>query len=122
VNAGNDYTVPKSTPFILTASGSDPDGDLITYCWEQNDSATNQTGSNSQASPTKTGGPNWRSYDPVSEPSRYFPPMARVLNNQLVTTFGNIRTEAVSSVGRDLNFVVTARENVDGVGQTASDA
>lgn len=122
VDAGSDYVVPKSTPFILTGSGLDAEGQPLSYTWEQNDSATSQTGNNSQASPTKVGGPNWRSYAPVPEPIRYFPPLARVLNNQLVTTFAGIRSEAISSVARELNFVLTARENVVGVGQTASDA
>src|SRR5690606_35728163 len=101
--------------------GSDPDGDPLTYCWEQNDTATTQTGNASQASPTKTGGPNWRSYDPVATPERYFPPLARVVNNQLTTVFGGITSEAVSSVARTLNFVLTGRDNVLGVGQTQTD-
>ncbi|HEX9979536.1 MAG TPA: zinc-dependent metalloprotease family protein [Flavobacterium sp.] len=121
IEAGLNYTIPKSTPFVLTGSGIDADGDALTYCWEQNDSATTQTGNNSQASPTKTGGPNWRSYDPVSSGSRYFPPLARIVNNQLTSVFGTITTEAVSSVARTLNFVLTGRDNVLGVGQTHTD-
>ncbi|HEX8563570.1 MAG TPA: zinc-dependent metalloprotease family protein [Flavobacterium sp.] len=121
INAGANYTIPKSTPFVLNGSGTDADGDTLTYCWEQNDSATSQTGANSQASPTKAGGPNWRSYDPVATPQRYFPPLARVINNQLTSTFNGITTEAVSSVARNLNFVLTGRDHVLGVGQTHTD-
>lgn len=120
-SAGNDYIIPISTPFVLTGAGSDADGDSLTYCWEQNDSATSQTGNASQASPTKTGGPNWRSYDPVASPSRYFPPLSRVVQNQLTSVFEGITTEAVSSVARDLNFVLTVRDNDAGAGQTNSD-
>ena len=122
INAGNSYTIPKGTPFTLTGSGTDADGDTLTYCWEQNDSATTQTGNSSQASATKTGGPNWRSYSPVSTPTRFFPPLARVAANQLTSVFGSIRTEAVSTVARDLNFVLTVRDNVMGVGQTSTAA
>ncbi|PID69763.1 MAG: hypothetical protein CR985_04190, partial [Flavobacteriales bacterium] len=37
VNAGADFTIPKSTPFALTGQGSDADGNVLTYCWEQID-------------------------------------------------------------------------------------
>ena len=121
IGAGFDYTIPKSTPFVLTGSGTDESATL-NFCWEQNDNATTQTGANSQASATKTGGPNWRSYDPVASPSRYFPPLARVVINQLTTTFGLIRSEAVSSVARTLNFTLTGRDNFLGIGLTNTDA
>ncbi|HEY0092370.1 MAG TPA: zinc-dependent metalloprotease family protein, partial [Flavobacterium sp.] len=120
IDAGANYTIPKSTPFVLTGSGTASAGNL-SYCWEQNDTATTQTGANSQASATKTGGPNWRSYDPVSTSSRYFPPLARVVINQLVTTFGLIKSEAVSSVARTLNFTLTGRDNYLGIGLTNTD-
>lgn len=120
-DAGIDYIIPISTPFVLHGAGADTDGDAITYCWEQNDTATTQSGANSPASPTKTGGPNWRSYDPTASPDRYFPPLARVVNNQLTSVFGSITTEAVSSVGRVLNFALTVRDNDAGAGQTNTD-
>ena len=120
-NAGLDYTIPKSTPFILSGSAVDPNGNALTYCWEQNDSATTQTGVASAASATKTGGPNWRSYSPVSSPNRYFPPLARVVLNQSTTQGAEITVEALSSVARTLNFVLTAKDNVVGASQTDSD-
>ncbi|MBP6374382.1 MAG: proprotein convertase P-domain-containing protein [Flavobacterium sp.] len=122
VNAGADYTIPKSTPFILDGTATDADGDALTYCWEQNDSATNQTGANSAASATKTGGPNWRSYTPVATSKRYCPPLARVIANANTTQGAEIVVEALSSVARTLNFVLTARDNYAGAGQTKSDA
>ena len=39
INAGSDYTIPNGTAFILKGTGSDVDGDTVTYCWEQNDTA-----------------------------------------------------------------------------------
>ncbi|MEO6131768.1 MAG: zinc-dependent metalloprotease family protein, partial [Saprospiraceae bacterium] len=32
-----DYSIPISTPFVLTAIVSDPNNDPLTYCWEQYD-------------------------------------------------------------------------------------
>ena len=121
VNAGLDYTIPKGTPFVLTGVASDPNGDLLSYCWEQNDTATNQTGVNSAASATKTAGPNWRSYDPVSSPVRYFPALARVVANQSTEQGSEIIVGALSSVARTLNFVLTCRDNFLGAGQTKTD-
>lgn len=122
VNAGIDYTIPKSTPFILTGTGADGNGDTLTYTWEQNDTATTQSAANSAASATKTIGPNWRSYSPTTSPTRYFPPLSRVIANQNTTTGLDITVEAISSIARTLNFVLTARDNFAGAGQTASDA
>lgn len=120
-NAGADYVIPKSTPFVLSGSAVDPNGDVLTYCWEQNDSATTQTGANSAASATKTGGPNWRSYTPVSTPNRYCPPLSRVVANQSTTQGTEIVVEALNSVARTMKFVLTARDNFSGAGQTGSD-
>jgi len=121
VSAGFDYTIPKSTPFILDGTATDANGDVLTYCWEQNDTATNQTGANSAASATKTGGPNWRSYNPVSSTKRFCPPIERVIANASTTQGTDIVVEALSSVARTLTFVLTARDNFAGAGQTRSD-
>src|SRR4030095_6014580 len=40
IGAVSNYTIPISTTFALTGSASDPNGDPLTYCWEQNDNAT----------------------------------------------------------------------------------
>jgi subtilisin-like proprotein convertase family protein len=119
VNAGTDYIIPKSTAFVLNGTGSDPNGDTMTYCWEQNDSATpNETGANCITYGSKPAGPNFRSLLPSTATNRYFPVFTKVLAGQLSSTW-----ESVSSVGRSLNFVLTGRDNaVLGSGQTYSDA
>lgn len=118
VNAGLDYTIPKSTAFVLNGTGSDPNGNTMTYCWEQNDSATtNESGANSIAYGAKPAGPNFRSFLPSTATIRYFPAFPKVLAGQLSTTW-----ESVSTVGRSLNFVFTGRDNaVLGSGQTNTD-
>ena len=37
VDAGADYTIPAGTPFTLSGSAVDPDGDLLSFAWEQFD-------------------------------------------------------------------------------------
>ncbi|HNU15685.1 MAG TPA: zinc-dependent metalloprotease family protein, partial [Chitinophagaceae bacterium] len=116
VSAGSNYTIPISTPFALTGSATDADaGDVLTYCWEQNDNSTT-TGANSVASPTKTTGPNWISFSPTTSPTRYFPKLATILAGSNVSGplpggDAGANTEALSSVSRTLNFRLTVRDN-----------
>lgn len=118
VNAGLDYTIPKSTAFVLKGTGSDPNGDALTYCWEQYDSAlAGQSSANSKAYETKPNGPNFRSFLPNTSPNRYMPDLNRVLAGQLSSAW-----ESVSSVARNLNFTLTVRDNALLFGQTNTDA
>ena len=117
VNAMSNYTIPKSTPFVLTGSATDADAaDALTYCWEQNDDGGSSTGANSSASITKTVGPNFLSFSPTASPSRYFPKLSSILANSNTTAAtgddAGILTEALSSVSRVLNFRLTVRDNV----------
>ena len=122
VDAGANYTIPKSTPFVLEGTATDPDHNTLTYCWEQYDNASqSQTGTSSAASSTKSSGPNWRSYSPKELPFRYFPPIERVLDGQTTTNSSEIIVEALSSVSRTLNFRLTVRDQVIGAGQTNYD-
>ena len=106
-NAGLDYTIPKSTPFMLTASGTDANGDVLTYNWEQMD---NQTTS-AAPSATKTTGVDFRSYNSSTNPTRYFPNMSSVLSGATTTAGTELVVEALPSVARTLNFRVTVRDN-----------
>ncbi|MBF4493614.1 T9SS type A sorting domain-containing protein [Flavobacterium sp. MR2016-29] len=118
INAGEDYTIPIGTAFILTGTGSDPEGDSVTYTWEQNDNATTTSGANSIAYPTKPDGPLFRSVIPSSSTIRYMPSYSSVLQNRLTTTW-----ESVSSIARTLHFTLTGRDNAAlGTAQTNTDA
>ncbi|WP_313091321.1 reprolysin-like metallopeptidase [Chryseobacterium flavum] len=123
-NAGLDYTIPKGTPFVLTGTGTDANGDSLTYIWEQMDNASSsQTGASSAASATKTSGPNFRSWAPTTVPVRYFPRMASVLAGATTTAGSEITVEALSSVARTLNFRFTVRDNrAGGSGNNSDDA
>jgi chitodextrinase len=111
-NAGLDYTIPKSTPFMLTGSGTDTNGDSLTYNWEQIDNAASTaTGTNSAATATRTTGPTFRSYNSSTSPVRYFPRIQSVLTGATTTAGSEITVEALSSVARNLNFRLTVRDN-----------
>jgi chitodextrinase len=117
VNAGLDYTIPKSTPFMLTGTATDANGDALTYNWEQMD---NQTTS-AVPSATKTSGVNYRSYTPTTSPTRYFPRMQSVLTGATTTSGSELVVEALSSVARTQNFRFTARDNRAGGSANNSD-
>jgi hypothetical protein len=112
----SNYTIPISTPFILTGSATDPENDPITYCWEQNDVHGGQIGANSVAYPTKPTGPNWLSFPATVSGTRLMPRLSTVQAGLFITppfpggdAICNI--EALSSVSRTLNFRLTVRDN-----------
>ena len=116
VNAVGNYTIPKSTPFVLTGSATDANpGDALTYCWEQNDDGGSSTGAASSASTTKTIGPNFISWSPTASPLRYFPKLSSVIANSPTTDQvggdAGMLSEALSAVSRTLNFRLTVRDN-----------
>ncbi|MFN1217834.1 reprolysin-like metallopeptidase [Chryseobacterium kwangjuense] len=120
INAGADYTIPKSTPFVLTATTTDANTASYTYTWEQADQAAAAqigAGDISAAYPTKPTGPTFRSFTPISAPVRYFPDFNKVLAGVLST-----RWETVSSVARSLNFAATLRDNNPAQPQVSKDA
>jgi len=121
-NAGLDYTIPKSTPFMLTGSGTDANGDVLTYNWEQIDNAASTaTGASSAASATRTTGPTFRSYNSTTTPVRYFPRLQSILTGATTTAGTEINVEALPSVARTMNFRLTVRDNKIGGAANNSD-
>lgn len=119
--AGGNFTIPKSTPFMLIGTGTDADGDALTYSWEQVnvDNSGTYADANSVAAVAKAGGPNWISNTPSTSPIRYCPTMTTVFNGgQTTAGTGNINVEALSSVSRTLNFRLTVRDNATFVANT----
>jgi hypothetical protein len=114
VYAGVDYTIPKSTPFVLTGIAQDADGDVLTYTWEQNDPERAPEGGLPQ--PTWAEGPMFRSYKGTNSPKRYFPKIEHVVAGNLAPTW-----EVIPSVARTMEFSLTVRDNHAGGGQTSDD-
>lgn len=105
------YTIPKSTAFVLTASATDPDGDALTYCWEQVNSSSLSNGVSKTNIGNTTSGASFRSWAPTTNPTRYFPTLATVLGGAVKNTTD---FEAASTVARTTNFRVTVRDNKPG--------
>ncbi|MEW7277019.1 reprolysin-like metallopeptidase [Aquimarina sp. 2201CG1-2-11] len=114
-NAGPDFIIPRSTPFVLQGDANDIDGDTsLTYCWEQNN-PENPFSSNYPQS-NWTNGPLFRSRLPSSSTKRYMPQLADVLAGDLTPTW-----EVLPSVARNMKFEFTVRDNEPGGGQTNTD-
>ncbi|MGH9602625.1 MAG: reprolysin-like metallopeptidase, partial [Terriglobales bacterium] len=123
VSGGPDFTIPRNTPFTLTATGSDPDlNDLarLTYVWEQIDAGgDNFANDGSEASysdandPPTTTRPLFRAFAPTPSPARTFPSLTYILNNANNPPHqagGRNTAEELPRVGRALNFRVTLRD------------
>jgi hypothetical protein len=140
--ASPSYTVPARTPFLLDAAGSDPDGDALTYLWEQDDA-----GAGALADNAKTGGPLFRVFgtaavvsNPYTSPAagqnlatatswRSFPDLAQIAAGTTnaatgacaandVTCFSELLPTA--AYAGPMHFRVSARDNHAGGGGIGS--
>jgi len=106
ISTNGNVNVPSQTPFALTAVVNDPDGDPVSYNWEQMDNGI------STQPPVATAliGPNFRSFPSSTNPTRYFPNLQAVANN------GPFTWEVIPSVTRTMNFRLSVRDNAPGAG------
>jgi Metallo-peptidase family M12B Reprolysin-like/Calx-beta domain len=104
-NSSPAFTIPKSTPFQLTGTASDVNGDALTYDWEEFDlgpaGAPNTPSGNA---------PIFRSFLPSTSRTRMFPKLTNLLTN--TQTIG----ELLPTYARALNFRLTVRDNRAGGG------
>lgn len=109
-DAGNSgYYIPKGTPFTLTGSATDADGDALSYCWEQYDTDNTNGGAPNSAANSTTA-PLFRSFSPSDSPVRTFPRLTDILANTQTTG------EILPQVSRTINFRLTVRDNHPGGG------
>ncbi|MEM7314009.1 MAG: reprolysin-like metallopeptidase, partial [Planctomycetota bacterium] len=111
-DAGMNYTIPTEVAFTLTGSGTDADGDILTYTWEQRDLGPSQ-GLNAADNGRS---PLFRSIQGTTNPSRTLPQMRDVLDGTLV------RGEKYPTRARVMDFRLTVRDfNPDGGGVATDD-
>ena len=111
VEAGESgFFIPIGTPFFLDGEVSDPDGDPLTYCWEQYD-----RGPLSDYGNPRGNAPSFRSLKPTSNLRRYCPKLNSVVDNR----YDN--SEVLPENSRDFTFQLTARDNKVGGGAAAWD-
>lgn len=99
VSVPDGYTIPLRTPFALTGSATDDNGDALTYLWEQNDRGA--AAGTSLVNNVKLNGPLFRQFGTravvtsdgtleyespgqnhvTGNPTRVFPDMAQILAN-----------------------------------------
>jgi hypothetical protein len=103
-DAGLNYSIPKSTPFILKGTATDADGiTSLTYNWEQID---NEIGATMPPAATNTVGPMFRSLPSNTSPNRYMPALATVVLGSTSSTW-----EVLPGVARDMTFSLLVRDN-----------
>jgi hypothetical protein len=106
------YTIPISTPFVLTAMATDPDNDPMNFCWEEYDL---ETQSSEPPAANDADGPMFRSITPTISPDRYFPKLPDLINNTSTIW------EVLPSVSRTMTFRMTVRDYHDIAGCTDED-
>ena len=103
-DAKANLVIPAKTPFKLTGDAFDPDGDELSYVWEQMDTGTASdvdvdTGDNALI----------RSLPPSRSPTRYIPRLKDIFQGHF------IRGERLPVASRELNFSFIVRDGKGGI-------
>ena len=110
----SNYTIPKSTPFALTGSATDADGDALTYGWEG--MTTGEVAAPDGTTLANTAKPPFsRTYAPVTTgATRNFP-----LLNAILDGTNSAKGDKLPSVAMPTMYRLTVRDNRAGGGGTA---
>ncbi|MGI8787798.1 MAG: reprolysin-like metallopeptidase [Pyrinomonadaceae bacterium] len=147
VTTAASFNIPKQTPFTLTATATDVNGDALTYLWEEFDlGAPTRSGGAVDTDEDGTARPIFRAYNATASSSRTFPNLYYILNNANTppltytgrlpfapttgATIGYVCAtdetcvtgERLPSISRTMNFRVTVRDNNAGGGIVADAA
>ena len=102
-------TIPKSTPFTLSASATDGDaGDVLSYAWEGTNIGT--VVPDGTTLPNTAQPPFFRSYPPATTGTRYYPRLSAILNG---TNYA--KGDKLPSVGIATTHRLTVRDNAGGL-------
>ncbi|MBA2250846.1 MAG: T9SS type A sorting domain-containing protein [Chitinophagaceae bacterium] len=115
--------IPMQTPFKITASATDPDGDLLTYDWEEWDLAQGGNGSAWDAGANSTSRPLFKNRIPKLNGSRIFPDMAVILAGYPATptsVMDGVKGETLAATARDIKYRLVVRDNKAGGGGVAT--
>ncbi len=110
-DGGSNYSIPYKTYFKLTGTGTDVDGDSLSYMWEEIDKgpATNMNAPSGNA-------PAFRSFKADSVPYRYFPKLSSIVTGAVSNG------ETLPGYARSMKFRFIVRDNrPDGGGYTYDD-
>jgi hypothetical protein len=99
------YTITKSTPFALTGSATDANSEPLTYSWEGTNIGTSEP--NAATLENAAEPPFFRTYEPVTLPTRTFPSLSAILAGT-----NQARGDKLPSVGIVTTHRLTVRDNV----------
>ncbi|MEJ7610002.1 MAG: zinc-dependent metalloprotease family protein [Ferruginibacter sp.] len=107
----NGANIPINTPFTLTGTATDADGDPLTYSWEEWDLGTAGRWFNGLTSNTA---PLFKTRIPKTTGSRTFPDIAVILAGYPTNpapTMGGLKGETLSPLARAMKFRLQVRDN-----------
>ena len=106
------YNIPKSTPFELTGSATDGNGDALTYSWEgTNTGEATAPDVSTLANTAKP--PFFRTYEPTAITTRTFPLLSAIIGGTNYEKGDKLPSVAIATTHR-----LTVRDNRAGGGST----